>query len=128
MRWLIITLLLSGCSAQWHMKKACKKDPVLCQPQRVLVLDTIVYTDTLEFYEEYFMEVHDTVIIDTGSIIVKIIREHDIIKTYIKQRPDTIRITKSVTMPPQIVYTESWFKWWYLLIIFAIFALIIKIK
>ncbi len=128
MRWLIITLLLSGCSANWHMKRVCKKDPVLCQPKKIVVLDTIVYTDTLEFYEEYFTDVHDTIVIDTGSITVKIIREHDIIKTYIKQRPDTIRITKSVTMPPQIVYAESWFKWWYLLIIFAIFALIIKIK
>jgi hypothetical protein len=110
------------------MKRVCKKDPMLCQPKKIVVLDTIVYTDTLEFYEEYFTDVHDTIVIDTGSVTVKIIREHDIIKTYIKQKPDTIRITKSVTMPPQIVYTESWFKWWYLLIIFAIFALIIKIK
>jgi IS1 family transposase len=110
------------------MKRVCEKDPMLCQPKKIVVIDTIVYTDTLEFYEEYFTDVHDTIVIDTGSVTVKIIREHDIIKTYIKQRPDTIRITKSVTMPPQIVYTESWFKWWYLLIIFAIFALIIKIK
>jgi len=128
MRWLIITLLLSGCSANWHLEKACKKQPRLCEPQKILVIDTMYVTDTLEFYEEFYTDVHDTITIDTGSVIVKIIRNHDIIKTYVKQKPDTVRITKSITLPPQIVYTESWFKWWYLLIIFAIFALIIKIK
>ena len=128
MRWLIIILLLSGCSANWHLEKARKKQPSLCEPQKVLVIDTMYVTDTLEFYEEFYTEVHDTITIDTGSVIVKIIRNHDIIKTYIKTKPDTVRITKTITLPPVITNNEHWFKWWYILIIFAIFAFIIKIK
>jgi hypothetical protein len=43
MRYLIIVLLLSSCSAQWHLKKAISKDPAILSEGVVIerVIDTI---------------------------------------------------------------------------------------
>lgn len=127
MKYILAILLLSSCSAQWHLKRAIKKDPNILIEQ-VVRIDTFVVRDTFEYRDTFITNSFDTITIDTGSVQVKIIREHDIIRTYIKQKPDTAYITIEKTLPPQLVYVEPWFKWWYLLIIFAIFVIIIKLK
>lgn len=127
MKYILAILLLSSCSAQWHLKRACKKQPEICQEQ-VIQIDTFVVRDTFEYHDTFVTKAIDTITIDTGSVQVRIIREHDVIRTVIKQKPDTAFITIEKKLPPQVVFKEHWFKWWYLLIIFAIFALIIKLK
>lgn len=127
MRALLIAILLSSCSAQWHLKKACKKQPDICQEQTIRI-DTFTVRDTFSYHDTFVTNSFDTITIDTGSVKVQIIREHDIIRTFIKQKPDTAFITIEKKLPPQVIYKESWFKWWYLLIIFAIFVIIIKLK
>lgn len=127
MKYILAILLLSSCSAQWHLKRAIKKDPNILTEQ-VVRIDTFVVRDTFEYRDTFITNSFDTITIDTGSVQVKIIREHDIIRTFIKQKPDTAYITIEKTLPPQLVYVEPWFKWWYLLIIFAIFVIIIKLK
>ena len=127
MRALLIAILLSSCSAQWHLKKACKKQPDICQEQTIRI-DTFTLRDTFSYHDTFITNSFDTITIDTGSVQVKIIREHDIIRTFIKQKPDTAFITIEKKLPPQVIYREHWFKWWYLLIIFAIFVIIIKLK
>jgi hypothetical protein len=128
MRYLLLVLLLSGCSAQWHLKKACKKQPSICSDSVVVRVDTFTVRDTFEYHRVDTTEVVDTITIDTGSIQVRIIRENNIIRTTVKQRPDTTYITTIRTLPPTVIYKENLFKWWYLLIIFAIFVIIIKWK
>ena len=128
MRYLLLVLLLSGCSAQWHLKKACKKQPSICSDSVVVRVDTFTVRDTFEYHRVDTTKVVDTIIIDTGSIQVRIIRENNIIRTTVKQRPDTTYITTIRTLPPTVIYKENPFKWWYLLIIFAIFVIIIKWK
>ncbi len=119
-----IIILLSSCSANWHLKQACKKDPVICQPQKI-VFDTIVYTDSVEIYEVFETEVHDTIVIDTGSVKVTIIRDHDIIRTYVKQKPDTIRVSKTITVPPRIIPSEKEYPWWLVIVAGILFILLI---
>jgi hypothetical protein len=121
----VLMVLLSSCSAQWHLKQACKKDSTICQP-KIFVLDTIVYTDSVEIYEEFYTEVHDTIIIDTGSIRVEIYRDHDIIRTYIKQRPDTLRITKTISVPQVIMKEKDWNPWVILIALISILLWLIK--
>jgi hypothetical protein len=128
MRYLLLVLLLSGCSAQWHLKKACKKQPSICSDSVVVRVDTFTVRDTFEYHRVDTTKVVDTIIIDTGSIQVRIIRENNIIRTTVKQKPDTTYITTIRTLPPTVIYKENLFKWWYLLIIFAIFVIIIKWK
>ena len=127
MRVLLIAILLSSCSAQWHLKKACKKQPDICQEQ-IIKIDTFVVRNTFSYHDTFITKAIDTISIDTGSVQVKIIREHDVIRTVITQKPDTAFITIEKKLPPQVIYKEHWFKWWYLLIIFAIFVIIIKLK
>jgi len=126
-RVLLIAILLSSCSAQWHLKKACKKQPDICQEQNIKI-DTFVVRDTFSYHDTFITKAIDTITIDTGSVQVRIIREHDVIRTTITQKPDTAFITIEKQLPPRLVYKEHWFQWWYLLIIFAIFVIIIKLK
>lgn len=128
MRYILFILLLSSCSAQWHLKQACKKQPSICSDSVVVRVDTFTVRDTFEYHRVDTTEVVDTVVIDTGNIQVRIIRENNIIRTTIKQKPDTAYVTVTRTLPPNVIYKECWFKWWYLLIIFAIFVIIIKWK
>jgi hypothetical protein len=100
-----IIILLTSCSAEWHHEKACKKAPIYCMEW--VRLDTVVYRDSIEIYEVFETQVHDTIIIDTGSVRVEIIRDHDIIRTYVKQKPDTTKITIAKQMPPRIIYRDK---------------------
>lgn len=117
-------VLLSSCSANYHLKQACKKDSTICN-QKTIVYDTIVYTDSVEIYNEFITEVHDTITIDTGSVKVTIIRDHDIIRTYVKQKPDTIRITKTFKVP-QYIRKENEINWWIIGAIVIILIWVIK--
>ena len=122
-RYILFLLLLSSCSAQWHYDKACKKDTTYCAEK--FVIDTFVVRDTFTCTRIDTTNVIDTITIDTGSIRVQIIRNHDIIRTVITQKPDTTFLTITKTIPPRIVYkTNPYCK--YLILIFAI-ALLWKI-
>jgi hypothetical protein len=45
---------------------------------------------------------------------VQIIRNHDIIRTTITQKPDTAFLTITKTIPPRIIYKKNY--WWMLFI------------
>ena len=122
---LVLMVLLSSCSAQWHLKQACKKDSTICQP-KIFIIDTIVYTDSVEIFQTFETEVHDTMIIDTGSVRVEIYRGHDIIRTYIKQRPDTVKITKTISVPQVIMKEKDWNPWVILIALISILLWLIK--
>ena len=122
---LVLMVLLSSCSAQWHLKQACKKDSTICQP-KIFIIDTIVYTDSVEIYKTFYTEVHDTMIIDTGSVRVDIYRDHDIIRTYIKQRPDTVKITKTISVPQVVMKEKDWNPWVILIALISILLWLIK--
>jgi hypothetical protein len=119
----VIAALLTSCSAEWHHEKACKKAPIYCMEW--VRLDTVVYRDSIEIYEVFETQLHDTIIIDTGSVRVEIIRDHDIIRTYVKQKPDTTRITITKQMPPRIIYRDK-VNWWWLILIPLLLWLIYK--
>ena len=89
-------------------------------------LDTVVYRDSIEIYETFETQVHDTIIIDTGSVRVEIYRDHDVIRTYIKQRPDTIKITKTVNVPQVIMKEKDWNPWVILIALISILLWLIK--
>ena len=125
MRYLLIVLLLSSCSAQWHIKQACKKQPALCAPDTLTITDTIKVNDSLYFEKIVVTKEIDTITIDTGGIRVKIIRDKDIIKTIITQRPKTIIKTKTITTKPRLVYKEQDYPWWLVIVAIVLFILLI---
>jgi hypothetical protein len=121
-KYIFILLLLSSCSAQWHYDKACKKDAVYCGTD--VVIDTFVVRDTFNYHRVDTTNLIDTITIDTGSIRVQIIRNHDIIRTTITQKPDTAFLTITKTIPPRIVYKENY--WWWLLVPLVLWLLFKK--
>ena len=112
MRIFLLSILLSSCSAQWHYQKACDKDSAYCGTD--VLIDTMLVTDTLYLQRVDTTNVIDTITIDTGSIQVQIIREYDVIRTTIKQKPDTTRLTIFRKVPPKIIYKQTY--WWLILI------------
>lgn len=74
---LLSSVLLVGCSAQWHLRKAYKKDPTLQDTiQTIVQYDTIVYwnTDTIHKVFTLTERFTDTMFLDTGGIKVKIVK------------------------------------------------------
>lgn len=127
MRYLLIAILLTSCSAQWHIKQACKKDPAICKPDTITVTDTIKVRDSIYFEKTVVTKEIDTILIDTGGIKVKIIRVKDVIKTIITQEPKTIIKTKTITTKPKIVYKEEKMPWWFIFAVVLLFiALFLK--
>ena len=122
MRIFLLIVLLSSCSAEWHYKKACKKDTSYCSG--TVHIDTFTITDTLYYHSVDTTNVIDTITIDTGSIQVQIIREYDVIRTIIKQKPDTTYLTITKTVPPKIIYKRSY--WWLLFIPFLLWLILKK--
>ena len=88
-------------------------------------LDTVVYRDSFVYNRVDTTELIDTITIDTGGIQVKIVRHHDIIRTYVKQKPDTTKITITKQMPPRIIYRDK-ANWWWLILIPLLLWLIYK--
>lgn len=127
MRYLLIAILLTSCSAQWHIKQACKKEPAICKPDTITVTDTIKVRDSIYFEKTVVTKEIDTILIDTGGIRVKIIRVKDTIKTIITQEPKTIIKTKTITTKPKILYKEEKMPWWFIFAVVLLFiALFLK--
>lgn len=106
MRYILFILLLSSCSAEWHAKRACKKDPLMCNESFVFY-DTVVKTDSTRYYDTFVTSEYDTITIDTGSIKLKIIRRTDSIFVDLEKRPDTISISAKIKVGPRIVVKEE---------------------
>lgn len=101
---IIILVMLTGCSAEWHLKKAIKKNPSLIQPS-VHTIDTIVIRDFFEFSDTFVTKTIDTITIEKEGVKTIVYRDHDIIKIRTIVKPDTIRIQKTIRVP-QIQYQE----------------------
>ena len=71
-----LTLMLTGCSADWHMRKALKKDPSLLTTRIVTVTDTLItppitVRDTVSFVKM------DTVRIEKDKLVIKLVKISD---------------------------------------------------
>lgn len=127
MRNLIIlaSILLSSCSAQWHLKRAIKKDPSILKETRVVVLDTIVIRDSIIAIDTFVLRDIDTMVIEKEGIKTQIIRYKDrfIVKQEIKS--DTIFRSKEIRVP-QIIYQKASPKYyiWIIALLMSLLTLI----
>lgn len=111
MRWytpLFVILILSGCSAEWHLSKAVKKDPQLLKPTTMIVTDTVV-TEPIAVRDTVTISQVDTVEIVKDKFRVKIMRSYDTL--IIDGGCDSDTIVRTVTVSvPQLVSGESGFQ------------------
>ena len=108
MKWLgrlTLLLLLTSCSAQWHLKKAVLKDPTILEKDTLVVTDTVVVppvvtTDTVITKQQ------DTIVVEKERLKVKVIRNVDTL--IIDAKCDSDTIVKQIEVPfEKFVYVEQ---------------------
>lgn len=114
MKWrllLIISVfvLLQGCSAEWHLKTALKKNPSMQTWQLFTKVDTVV-TPPIAVVDTVLIE-GDSVVIENDTVSTTIIKYNDryIVKTKVKP----ITLYRTVTIPVKVIeYKEQPKKVW----------------
>ena len=69
-------LVLSGCSAEWHLSKAIGKNPSLLKQKTITVTDTIVLP-SVELRDTVLLKAVDTITLVKDRFRVKIMRSFD---------------------------------------------------
>jgi len=94
---------LTSCSAEWHIKRAIKKNPHIFKDSSIIVRDTIVIRDSIFGIDTFVMHDIDTINIEREGIKTQIIRYRDRFIVNQKIKGDTIFREKIITIP-KIIY------------------------
>ena len=90
--WLVtLSLLLSSCGAQWHLKRAIAKDPTIAH-------DTTIITESIELRDTITLLSIDTIRIEKDGVVVHIERRFDTLLVDVECPPDTVRVFKEVPL------------------------------
>lgn len=101
-----LMLVVSGCSANWHMKRAIAKNPSIVDTSLVIKFDTTIITESVEYRDTFVTKSIDTIIINNGKSTTKIIRHHDTIRVDQIIKGDTIIINNEIRVP-QVIYKDA---------------------
>lgn len=118
----ISILSLTGCSAEWHLRKALQKDPTLRQPTTVTVHDTIVVPPTL-VRDTVVTRERDTVLIEKDRLRIKIVRVNDTLMVEGECVTDTIY--RTIEVPVQQLVEKPGNRFWSIWGKYSFFALIL---
>ena len=108
MKWLVkltLLLLLTSCSAQWHLKKAVQKDPAILEKDTLVVTNTVV-SPPVAITDTVTLKQHDTITIVKDRLKVQLIKVNDTITINAECASDTIVTTIEVPYE-KIVYVEK---------------------
>jgi hypothetical protein len=100
-----IMIFFTGCSAEWHLKKAIQKNPAMAQTS-THTIDTLFVRDSVSIADTFTTKTIDTITIEKDGVKTIVYRNHDVIRVHTVVKADTIRYTKTITLPAQIKYTE----------------------
>ncbi len=109
-KYVVAILLLTSCSATWHLKRAIKKDPsLLLSRDTVLVHDTQFVTKERVLTDSFFTTCYDTITLEDSFVFTRVIRRDNVIKVYTKCKSDTVRITTKIPfkLPPTVTYKND---------------------
>ena len=108
MKWLVKLILLSSlmsCSAQWHLKKAVQKDPLILEKDTLVVTDTVV-SPPVAITDTVTLKQHDTITVVKDRLKVQLVRVNDTITIDAECASDTIVTTIKVPYE-KVVYVEQ---------------------
>lgn len=104
---IVLLILLSSCSASWHVKRALKKDPHVFKTDTVTLIDTI--TVEVPKVDTSFVYEFDTVEYIQESIKIKYFHDTLTNEVYIEADcPDSELISKTETITGTIIFWERW--------------------
>ena len=143
---ILLLLIFSSCSAEYHLKQAIKKNPKLGESSVVLVpyykdtniLITIIgdTSDQTVKFKKWYKQALDSVTIAFNDSFVEVSQVIDSLgdlKTKVIRKPyhDTIQLvihdTLRVQMPGRITIEKEEFpiKWYWILLFFIIFLIVL---
>jgi hypothetical protein len=102
-------MLLSSCSAQWHLKRAVQKDPMILKKDTLVVQDTLVVPPVV-LRDTVILKQHDTIRLIKDRLRVNIVKVNDTIT--IDAICDSDTIIRVIEVPyDKIVYVEKESLW-----------------
>ena len=102
---LIVTILLTSCSATWHLEKAMKKNPLIMEKDTLIVMDTVV-SPPVAITDTVIMKQHDTITLIKDRLRVQIRRINDTIT--IDAVCDSDTIIRTIEVPyEKLIYIEK---------------------
>lgn len=104
--WAMLALLLTGCSADWHLRKALKKDPSLLTTKTITVMDTVV-TEPIVVRDTTILKQRDTIEIVKDRFRLKIVRSFDTLMIDGGCDADTIYREIKVAVPQVVASTTK---------------------
>lgn len=126
-----IILLLSSCSAEWHLSRAIKKNPELLTTQMMTVTDTVVI-EPIVVKDTVIVSQVDTIELIKDKFHLKIVRSYDTLM--IEGGCDADTIFKTIEVPVRQVVFKSEEKWYqkiyrytFLMVLIAIGTWVIRI-
>ena len=131
MKWLVQLIMISSlmsCSAQWHLKRAVKKDPMILEKDTLVVTNTVV-TPPVAITDTVTLKQHDTITIVKDRLKVQLVKVNDTITINAECASDTIVTTIEVPYE-KIVYVKEktlWQKIQGLVLLFGLVALGLKL-
>ncbi len=102
---IIILVMSTGCSSQWHLKQAIKKNPSLITTS-THTIDTLFVRDSVSITDTFTTKTIDTLTIEKDGVKTIVYRNHDVIRVHTVVKADTIRYTKTIQLPPRVEYKE----------------------
>ena len=98
-------LLLTSCSAQWHLKRAVQKDPLILEKDTLVVTDTVV-SPPVAITDTVTLKQHDTITVVKDRLKVQLVKVQDTIIIDAVCDSDTIITTIEVPYE-KIVYVQQ---------------------
>lgn len=97
--------LLASCSADWHLRKAIRKNPMIVTKDTVVLNDTF-YTPEVHVTDTFVTSKYDTIELIKDKLQIQIIRQNDTIRLAGTCKSDTL--VRVVRIPfEKIVYKEA---------------------
>jgi hypothetical protein len=106
LRSILLILLLTSCSAEWHLNRALKKDPTIFNKEKIVVHDTTVITEEYSHIDSFYIT--DTMTYEDTVLKLKFIIKEKKIYFTATVKPDTIRVVTHDRVPYKVIeYQDS---------------------
>lgn len=96
---IFLAAFFSSCSAQWHVKRALKKNPNIITERVILQKDTLIVRDSVTFKDTLVTRSIDTIKLENERVRTIVYRYHDTFRIVQTLKGDTVRITQKVVTP-----------------------------
>jgi hypothetical protein len=95
----LVLFLFTGCSADYHLKQAIKKNPDIITTKVLKHIDTLIVRDSFAITDTFYTKKIDTLTIEKDGVKTIVYRNHDVIKVKTIVKGDTIKVRQTIYQP-----------------------------